>query len=96
MEQKKDDGSWKHSEEIVKYLEEQGVKATFFFNGNNYDCIYSEKAVARVKNVYKKGHQIASHTWRHADLVTLTRPEINEEMEKVEGELSIQSKSREY
>ena len=36
------------------------------------DCIYNTDAVNRVKYAYNHGHQVASHTWAHKDLTTLT------------------------
>ena len=35
-------------------------------------CIYDADEVKRVQYVYGKGHQVASHTWSHRDLTTLT------------------------
>lgn len=35
-------------------------------------CIYDEDSVKRVKYVYDHGHQLASHTWAHKDLTTLS------------------------
>ncbi|KAI3620871.1 chitin deacetylase [Moniliophthora roreri] len=82
-----DDGPWIYSDEIVSFLGEQGVKATFFFNGNNWDCIYSDDAMNRVKNVYNNGHMIGSHTWSHTDLTTLSWDQIHDEMWRVEQAL---------
>lgn len=36
------------------------------------DCIYNSAAAGRVLNAFKNGHQIASHTWAHRDLTTLS------------------------
>lgn len=35
-------------------------------------CIYDADEIKRVKYAYSKGHQVASHTWSHSDLTTLT------------------------
>jgi len=35
-------------------------------------CIYNADAVDRVKYAYNQGHQVASHTWAHKDLTTLS------------------------
>lgn len=48
-------------------------------------CIYSEDNAKRVKYALSKGHQIASHTWGHKDLATLTWDQIHDEMWRVEG-----------
>ncbi|KAK0480212.1 carbohydrate esterase family 4 protein [Armillaria novae-zelandiae] len=58
-------------------LTSKGVKGTFFYNGNNYECIYDQAEIARVKYVFNAGHQVASHTWSHPDLTTLTWDQID-------------------
>jgi hypothetical protein len=35
-------------------------------------CIYDPDQVKRVKYAYSKGHQVASHTWAHLNLTTLS------------------------
>jgi peptidoglycan/xylan/chitin deacetylase (PgdA/CDA1 family) len=67
-----DDGPYVYLYDISKALVAAGAKGTFFFNGNNYGCIYSADNVKRVKYAYSKGHQVASHTWSHADLTKLS------------------------
>jgi len=78
-----DDGPWVYMYDISKTLVAAGAKGTFFVNGNNYDCIYEDDG-KRVKYLYDKGHQIASHTWSHPDLTTLTWDQIHDQMWKVE------------
>ncbi|PPR06234.1 hypothetical protein CVT24_000625 [Panaeolus cyanescens] len=68
-------------------LDAAGAKGTFFFNGNNRQCIYSEDNVKRVRYAYNRGHQVASHTWGHKDLKTLTWDQIHDEMWRVEQAL---------
>jgi len=70
--------------DIVNTLNAAGAKATFFFNGNNYRCIYDSDSVDRVRTAYNSGHQVASHTWAHRDLTTLTWDQIHDEMWRVE------------
>ena len=41
----------------------------------------------RVKFAYGEGHMVASHTWAHKDLTTLSEDDINSEMERVEEAL---------
>ncbi|ESK85397.1 carbohydrate esterase family 4 protein [Moniliophthora roreri MCA 2997] len=79
-----DDGPWIYNDEIVAFLANQSIKATFFFNGDNYDCIYSQDTMNRVKNVYKNGHQVGSHTWAHRHLTTLNATQIDSEMARVD------------
>lgn len=56
-----DDGPHIYTSELVDILDAAGAKATFFFTGTLYGCIYSQAAA--VKKAYASGHQIASHTW---------------------------------
>ncbi|KAJ6483782.1 hypothetical protein C8R47DRAFT_1197223 [Mycena vitilis] len=59
-----------------------GGHCTFFVNGNNWACIYDY--ADNLKYVYGKGHQIASHTWSHADLQTLNQNQTDSEILKVD------------
>lgn len=79
-----DDGPYWYIYDISKALVAAGAKGTFFFNGNNYGCIYDADNAKRVKYAYDKGHQIASHTWGHKDLATLTWDQVHDEMWRVE------------
>ncbi|KAF7424024.1 Carbohydrate esterase 4 protein [Pleurotus ostreatus] len=79
-----DDGPYVWLYDISKALIAAGGKGTFFFNGNNYGCIYDDANIKRVKYAYDKGHQVASHTWGHKDLTTLTWDQIHDEMWRVE------------
>ncbi|KAJ3525834.1 hypothetical protein NMY22_g10412 [Coprinellus aureogranulatus] len=63
-----DDGPWQYLNDIVNAFDAAGAKATFFFRG----CIYDTTLRGRVKYAYDHGHQVASHTWAHKDLATLT------------------------
>ncbi|KAJ7128429.1 carbohydrate esterase family 4 protein [Mycena epipterygia] len=65
-----------------------GAKATFFMNGNNWDCIYNADRLADVKYAYAAGHMIGSHTWSHADLTTLSTSQIQDAMFRMEEAFS--------
>ncbi|CAM0142844.1 hypothetical protein VKS41_002590 [Umbelopsis sp. WA50703] len=83
-----DDGPYKYTEALVDLLNEKNIKATFFVNGNNFWNIDSDtEAQNAIKKAYKSGHQIASHTWSHADLDSLPESEIQTEMTKLEDAL---------
>lgn len=56
-----DDGPYQLTSELVDILDEAGAKATFFWTGTLYGCIYD--GADAVKKAYESGHQIASHTW---------------------------------
>ncbi|TFK71517.1 carbohydrate esterase family 4 protein [Pluteus cervinus] len=82
-----DDGPWVYLYDVSKALVAANATGTFFFNGNNYECIYDAEEIKRVKYAYDHGHQIASHTWAHLDLSTLTWDQIHDEMWRVEQAL---------
>jgi len=82
-----DDGPYSYIFNISQQLIAAGAKGTFFWNGNNYRCIYTDESVKRVKYIYDKGHQVASHTWAHKNLTTLTFDQIHDEMWRVEQAL---------
>ncbi|KAF6758198.1 carbohydrate esterase family 4 protein [Ephemerocybe angulata] len=82
-----DDGPYNYLTDIVNTLDAAGAKGTFFFNGNNWGCIYDTTLRGKVKYAYDHGHQVASHTWAHKDLTTLTWDQIHDEMWRVEQAL---------
>ncbi|CAG8540055.1 1507_t:CDS:2 [Ambispora gerdemannii] len=77
-----DDGPAGYTNQLLDELDEKGVKATFFVNGNNFGCIYNYADV--LKRAYDAGHQIASHTWSHARMPALSREEIVYQITKLE------------
>ncbi|TFK33661.1 carbohydrate esterase family 4 protein [Crucibulum laeve] len=83
-----DDGPHVYLRDIVNILDSNGAKGTFFFNGENYGCIYSPTNADDIKYTYDHGHQVASHTWAHKDLTTLTKEQIDYEMLRVEEALT--------
>ncbi|THU85890.1 carbohydrate esterase family 4 protein [Dendrothele bispora CBS 962.96] len=82
-----DDGPYSYTKELVDLLDRNNIKATFFYNGNNWRCIYDQDMMDNVKYVYEHGHQVASHTWHHWDLSTLSWDQIHDEMWRVEQAL---------
>ncbi|KAG8728915.1 Carbohydrate esterase 4 protein, partial [Ceratobasidium sp. 428] len=52
-----DDGPWSYLNIIADTLSNAGAKGTFFFNGNNWGCIYDKNLASKVKYAYDKGHQ---------------------------------------
>ncbi|KAF9953898.1 hypothetical protein BGZ72_005082 [Mortierella alpina] len=77
-----DDGPFEYTNQLLDILKAKKVKATFFMNGHNNGEIKNYKSV--VKRAYKDGHQIASHTWSHKDLLTLSKSGILKEMKKLD------------
>ncbi|TDL25434.1 carbohydrate esterase family 4 protein [Rickenella mellea] len=79
-----DDGPYIYETDIVSLLNSNGIKGTFFVNGNNYDCIYDQRQVTSLKNAFNSGHMIGSHTWAHLDLSAQSWDKIHDEMWRVE------------
>lgn len=82
-----DDGPYTPTTRLLDNLARNSAnpKVTFFVNGNNYGCIYDYASV--IQRAYDSGHQIASHTWAHPDLTTLSDNEIRYQMTKLEEAL---------
>ena len=77
-----DDGPFEYTGKLLDILKKEGVHTTFFMNGNNYGKILDSKYQAIVKRADAEGHQVASHTWDHADLSKLSKEKILDEMTK--------------
>ncbi|KAF5329758.1 hypothetical protein D9619_009114 [Psilocybe cf. subviscida] len=82
-----DDGPYDYMYTIGATLKKAGAKGTFFFNGNNFGCIYAPDNVERVKYAYSQGHQVASHGWSHQYLTNLSASQIRTEMALVDQAL---------
>jgi len=90
-----DDGPFQYTQKIVDDLTKAGHKATFFQNGQNYDSIYTYADV--LKSMIAGGHQVASHTWSHADLSKLDAAGVTNEMTQLEtAQISIIGKASTY
>lgn len=70
-----DDGPGAYTADILDRLRDRGVKGTFFVVG-----VQVKKFPELLKRAYDEGHMIASHTYSHPDLATLTREQIIQEM----------------
>ncbi|KAG8939631.1 hypothetical protein FRC04_006112 [Tulasnella sp. 424] len=77
-----DDGPYQWTSGLIDSLNSAGVKATFFMCGKLYGCIYDYADV--VKKAFNSGHQVASHTWDHPHLPTLSTAQITTEITKLE------------
>ncbi|KAI8916385.1 hypothetical protein EDD86DRAFT_198408 [Gorgonomyces haynaldii] len=67
-----DDGPSPNIPPLLELLKSQNIKATFFVNGKNYaDLETNEADKTNLKAIYDAGHQVASHTYQHADMATL-------------------------
>ncbi|KAF9116125.1 hypothetical protein BGX27_004708 [Mortierella sp. AM989] len=77
-----DDGPFLYTDGLLDILQSRAIKATFFMNGNTYGRI--EDFAASVKRAYQDGHQVASHTWDHKDLTSLSQSDALGEMTMLE------------
>ncbi|KAF2673632.1 putative esterase [Microthyrium microscopicum] len=90
-----DDGPYIYTQEIVDQLTAAGHRATFFQNGQNWDTIYNYNST--LLSMIAGGHQVASHTWSHADLATLDAAGITDQMGELEAaHLAILGKAPTY
>nr|KAJ3421941.1 chitin deacetylase [Polyrhizophydium stewartii] len=66
-----DDGPADNFPAVLDALKANGMRATFFVNGNNFADLTVEPYISYLKRAYNEGHQIGSHTLTHPDLLTL-------------------------
>jgi len=66
-----DDGPSEFSPNVLKYLDDNKLKATFFIVGSR---AISSPDILRAE--YMAGHQLCLHTWSHPSLTTLTNEQI--------------------
>ncbi|RYP54924.1 hypothetical protein DL768_000488 [Monosporascus sp. mg162] len=83
-----DDGPGDFTAEMLDLLAEYDAKVTFFITGvnNNKGQIDDPSTPwpAVIRRMHADGHQIASHTWSHADLSAITSAQRKDEMYKLE------------
>lgn len=73
-----DDGPGNYTDELLDILKKYNARATFFVQG-----VMFKKHEDVLKRTIAEGHEIGIHTWDHAQLTKLTRPEIREEIVSV-------------
>lgn len=73
-----DDGPFIYTQGMLDLLNAANLTVTFFMNGYNWGCIYDYYQVVRQMDA--SGHQIASHTYSHPDLATMTQASIAYQM----------------
>ncbi|RJE26488.1 chitin deacetylase [Aspergillus sclerotialis] len=70
-----DDGPSTYTSDLLDMLASYGVRATFFIvgnNGNNGVIDQVAQWTSDIQRMNSEGHQVASHTYTHPDLMTLT------------------------
>jgi chitin deacetylase len=76
-----DDGpSPEHTDEILRVLKEENVKATFFLIGADL-----EKHPAEGKKIVFDGHEIGNHSYSHVRMVLVSPSFVREEIEKTDN-----------
>lgn len=65
--------------QVLDILKKYNVKATFFVLGQNVP-----ENQELLKRIVAEGHEVASHTWDHANLVTLSPEQVKQEMDKTQ------------
>lgn len=74
-----DDGPGVHTDEILRILEEQDVKATFFLTGREMEAHRDE-----AQKIAKAGHQIGNHSYSHQRMMFKSPTFIREEIERTD------------
>ncbi|PWN46456.1 glycoside hydrolase/deacetylase [Violaceomyces palustris] len=82
-----DDGPYLNHKKVVDTLESEGMKSTFFVNGQNFRCIYDTESVSALRYSYSRGHEICSHSWSHPHLSGATNEELDRQVQLVEDAL---------
>ncbi|KAM0217679.1 hypothetical protein ACHAQI_001729 [Fusarium lateritium] len=72
-----DDGPYTYTEDLLDLLKQYNARATFYITGRNLGKgAINDPATpwpGLIRRMIKDGHQIASHTWSHQRLTTLSR-----------------------
>ena len=74
-----DDGPSKYTDKILKILEKEDARATFFVVGNKVE-LYSETLLKMVSN----GNEIGNHSFNHKLLTRLTDEEFKDDISKTQ------------
>ena len=78
-----DDGPGQYTDGLLDELAKRDVVVTFFVQGCN-----AERYSSVIKKAYEAGHQIASHTYNHPNLVTLSTAEVQNQLNKTSNILN--------
>lgn len=78
-----DDGPWQYTEDLLDILRDYEAAATFFVCGGNMGGdgqITDHGHPKLLRRMVREGHQVATHTWGHPDLVTVDRHTIIDQL----------------
>ncbi|KXS19013.1 carbohydrate esterase family 4 protein, partial [Gonapodya prolifera JEL478] len=82
-----DDGPFRYTPALLDLLDQLGVRATFFVNGNNQGNINDPVYSSMVQRAHSSGHCIGSHTWSHPNLLTLPDDQVRSQLTQVDEAL---------
>ncbi|KAF9418930.1 chitin deacetylase, partial [Podila epigama] len=74
-----DDGPGIYNDKLLEILKRKNVKATFFMIGEM--IVQTPAQSASLKKIMADGHQLASHTYTHRSLDSLTEAEMKKEIQ---------------
>lgn len=80
-----DDGPGPYTQELLDGLAKRGVKATFFVQGQR-----AETYGNTIRRIYADGHQLASHTYNHPQLTTLSDADVRRQVNTTESIINAQ------
>ncbi|KEY64217.1 hypothetical protein S7711_03506 [Stachybotrys chartarum IBT 7711] len=87
-----DDGPYTYTEDLLDLLASYNARATFYVTGRNLGKgAINDPSTAwpgLIRRMVADGHQIASHTWSHQRLTTLSRPMFFNQMHYLETALA--------
>lgn len=78
-----DDGPGKYTEELLDALKKYNAKATFFLVGT---CVQNYPNI--VKREVAEGHQVASHSWNHPKLTSLSAAAIGDQLNQTKNAIN--------
>ncbi len=70
-----DDGPGLYTDQLLKYLDDAGARATFFVLGD-----VSAARPTSLRKIAAAGHEIGTHTWDHRALPSLTDAQVRSEL----------------
>lgn len=81
-----DDGpDWFNTEKVLNVLKDKNAFATFFINVNNWANLDNDKPMQDlVRRMVNEGHELASHSYSHPHLPTLSPADIDAQLIRVE------------
>ncbi|KAF1915755.1 hypothetical protein BDU57DRAFT_204897 [Ampelomyces quisqualis] len=83
-----DDGPFNYTSHLLDVLASYGAKATFFITGNNLGKgqidIEATGWPNIIRRMHAEGHQIAGHSWRHANMSSLNETAMANQVQYLE------------